>query len=126
MRKLLLVGLLAALVTPALARAQSDFDGTWRIDLSKSVMPAKADVFLLQNGTYQCKSCVPIVNIKADGQDQSIAGNPYYNAISIKIVNDQIIEETQKKNGKIVATSKTTVSPDGNSAIFEFTDKQSH
>jgi hypothetical protein len=89
MRKLLLVGLLAALVTPVLARAQSDFDGTWRIDLSKSVMPAKADVFLLQNGTYQCKSCVPIVNIKADGQDQSIAGNPYYDAIGIKIVNEK-------------------------------------
>ena len=89
-------------------------------------MQTKAEVYLLQNGIYQCKSCVPIVNIKADGQDQSIAGNPYYNAISIKIVNDQIIEETQKKNGKIVATSKTTVSPDGNSAIFEFTDKQSY
>jgi hypothetical protein len=47
-------------------------DGAWRIDLSKSVMPTKADVFLLENGIYQCQRCVPVNNIKADGQDQSV------------------------------------------------------
>jgi hypothetical protein len=121
MRKLLLVGL-AAFLIPVSAMAQSDFDGTWKIDLAKSVMSTKPDVLLLQNGTYQCKSCVPIINIKADGQDQSIGGSPYYDAISIKVVDDRTIEETQKKNGKVLATSKTTVSPDGSSATFEFTD----
>jgi hypothetical protein len=68
-RKLLLVGLSVALLMPVLARAQSDFAGTWRIDLSKSVMSTKPDVFPLQNSIYQCKSCVPIIKIKADRQD---------------------------------------------------------
>ena len=63
MKKLLLAGVLAALLAAVPARAQSDFDGTWRIDLTKSVMPTKAEAFLLQNGIYQCKSCVPIINI---------------------------------------------------------------
>jgi hypothetical protein len=36
-------------------------------------MPTKADVFLLENGIYQCQRCVPVINIKADGQDQSVA-----------------------------------------------------
>jgi hypothetical protein len=44
-------------------------------------MPDKADVLLLQNGTYQCKSCVRSVNAKADGEDHGISGNPYYNAL---------------------------------------------
>src|SRR3984893_3913062 len=85
-------------------------------------MQTKAEVYLLQNGIYQCKSCVPIVNIKADGQDQPVAGNPYYDTISIKVVDDRTIEETKKKGGRVGETSKTTVSPDGSSATFEFTD----
>ena len=122
MRELLLVGLLRALLMPVPARAQSDFDGAWRIDLSKSVMPTKADVFLLQNGIYQCKTCVPIINVKADGQDQSVTGSPYYVAVSVKVLDDRSVEETKRKNGKVVAVSKMVVSPDGSSATFEFTD----
>ena len=112
MKKIVLVGLLVALLIPVTAMAQSDFNGTWKIDLSKSDMRTKQDVFLLQNGIYQCKSCVPIINIKADAQDQSVTGNPYYDAISIEVVDDRTIEESQKKNGKVAATSKITVSPD--------------
>jgi hypothetical protein len=122
MKKIVLPGLLMMLLIPIRAMAQSDFDGTWKIDLTKSVMPTKPDVFLLQNGTYQCKSCVPMINVKADGQNQSVTGNPYYDAIRVKVVDDRSIEETQTKNGKVVATSKIIVSPDGNTATFEFTD----
>jgi hypothetical protein len=75
MRNLLLVGLLLAMVMPTLALGQSDFDGTWKIDLSKSELPSKLEVFLLQSGTYQCKSCVPMIKVKADGTDQSVSGS---------------------------------------------------
>jgi hypothetical protein len=42
--------------------------------------------------------------------------------MSIKVVDDRTIEEVDKKGGKIVATSKTVVAPDGKTASFEFTD----
>jgi hypothetical protein len=122
MRNLLVVGLLLALVMPTLALGQSDFDGTWKIDLIKSQLPTTSQVFLLQNGTYQCKSCVPIINVKADGQDQKVIGNPYYDTISIRVVDERSMEETGKKNGKVVVTSKMTVSADGNTATLEYTD----
>jgi hypothetical protein len=122
MTKLLLVGLLMVFLMPVLAIAQSDFDGTWKIDLNKAVMPNEPDIFLLQNGMYQCKTCVPTISIKADGEDQTIAGNPYYDKISIKVLDDRSIERIEKKNGKTVATSKMKVSPDGSTATFEFTD----
>jgi hypothetical protein len=37
-------------------------------------------------------------------------------------VNDHSIEETDKKNGKVVATSTSTVSADGETVMFTFSD----
>jgi hypothetical protein len=118
----LAVALLAALLLPAMAMGQSAFDGTWKFDLKTAKFPEKPDVFLLQDGTYHCKTCVPAVDVKADGQDQKVSGHPYYDTASIKMVDDRTIEETDKKNGKIVTTSKTWVSADGNTLRFEFSD----
>jgi hypothetical protein len=118
----LAVSLLVALLMPAMAMAQSPFDGTWKVDLTTAKFPEKPDVYLLQNGMYHCKTCVPAVDVKADGQDQKLSGYPYYDSVSITVVDDRTIEETDKKNGKTVATSKTWVSPDGNTLMFEFSD----
>lgn len=121
MRKLALAGLLSAFL-PLAAIAQSSFDGTWKIDLKTAQLPMKPDVLLLQNGRYECKTCVPPLNVKADGQDQKITGHPYYNSVSIKVVNDRTIEETDKKDGKVVGTSTAKVAPDGKTATIDFTD----
>jgi hypothetical protein len=75
MTKLFLIGWLMGFLMPVLAIAQSDFDGTWKIDLNKAVMPNDSEVFLLQNGSYQCKKCVPGINVKADAQDHSVSGS---------------------------------------------------
>lgn len=122
MKKLRLFGMLTLLLTPALAMAQSPFDGTWKTDLSNAQFSHKPDVYLLQNGMYQCKTCVPPINIKADGQNQKVTGHPYFDTMSIKVVDDRTIEETDKKDGKTVTTSKMTVSADGKTATFEFND----
>lgn len=110
------------LLLPALAAAQSAFDGTWKFDLKTAQFPEKPDIFLLQDGMYHCKTCVPAIDVKADGADQKVSGHPYFDTASIKVVDDRTIEETDKKNGKVVATSKTWVSPDGNTLTFEFSD----
>jgi hypothetical protein len=122
MKKLLWFALLASLLTPGLAMAQSAFDGTWKVDLKTAKFPEKPDVYLLQDGMYHCRTCAPPVDVKADGQDQKVSGHPYYDMKSVKILDDRTIEETDKKNGKVVATSKTWVSADGKMLMFEFTD----
>ena len=122
MKKRLWFLLLMPLLTPVLAMAQSAFDGTWKIDLNKAQLPTKPDVYLLQDGMYHCKTCVPPVDIKADGQDQKVSGHPYYDTMSIKVVDDRTIEETDKKVGKTVLTSRTVVWPDGSTLTFTFTD----
>ncbi|HEY2445175.1 MAG TPA: hypothetical protein VGI20_05490 [Rhizomicrobium sp.] len=122
MRKLFIAGLLAAALLPVQTMAQSAFDGTWKGVVSSAKMPTKPDVFLLQNGTYECRTCVPVINIKADGDDQSVAGNPYFDTMAIKIVDDHTVQQTGKKSGKVVFTSTRTVDPDGKTERFEFSD----
>jgi hypothetical protein len=122
MRKLTFLAAFGILLLPIFAAAQNAFDGTWKIDLNKVDFSRKPDMFLLENGMYECKTCVPPYKIKADGTDQPVTGHPYYNTVAIKVVNDHEIEETDKKDGKVVSTSTTTVSPDGNTLMFSFTD----
>jgi len=122
MKKLFIAGWLTLLLMPVLAMAQSAFDGTWKMDTNKMDFPKKPDVYLLQNGMYDCKTCTPPYKIKADGSDQPVSGHPYYDSVAIKVVNDHEIEETDKKNGKVVSTATTTVSSDGNTATFTFSD----
>jgi hypothetical protein len=113
---------LAVLSMPMLAAAQSQFEGTWKVDLSTANFPKKPTVFLLQNGMYECKSCIPPIAVKADGTDQPVSGQPYYDSVAIKVVNDHGIEETDKKSGEVVTTSTSTVSPDGKTMSFTFND----
>lgn len=122
MRKLFWFGLLMLLLMPLLAMAQSAFDGTWKVDLNQAQLSKKPDVFLLQDGMYHCKACVPPIDVKADGQDQKVTGHPYYDTVNVKIVDDHTVEVNDKKDGKTVIVSKNTVSPDGKTLNFEFTD----
>lgn len=82
-------------------------------------MPKKVNVWLLQHGTYKCSSCSPIVQVRADGKDQPVKGQPY-DTISIKIVDPRTVKEIEKKNGQVVSDEKFTVSQDGKTITDEF------
>ena len=122
MRKTKWAVMLGLLLMPLFVVSQSQFAGTWKVDMNKVDFSRKPDVYLLQNGMYECKTCVPPVSVKANGEDQAVSGHPYYDTVAIKVVNDHEIEETDKKNGKVVQTTTVTVSPDGKTATFQFTD----
>ncbi len=117
MKKLLFV----LMLVPLLGWAQSPFDGTWKVDMNKSKLPKKPDVFLLQNGMYECKSCIPAVNIKADGQFQALSGDPYRDTLMVKVVDDKHVEFASQKAGKDVSTTTRTVSDDGNTMTIAWT-----
>ena len=121
MKKSLWMGLLV-LFCPLCAMAQSSFDGTWKIDTNKVQMSKKPDIIVLQKGTYECETCVPPIRVKADGTEQKVTGHPYFDTIIVQVVDDHTVKETEKKGGKVVATSTTTVSADGKTAKFDFTD----
>jgi hypothetical protein len=122
MKKSLLFASVLLFLTPIISRAQSSLDGNWKFDLNKIKMPEKPDVYLLQDGMYHCSTCVPPIDVKADGQDQKVTGHPYYDTVAVHVVDDHTVEITDKKNGKTVATVKTVVSADGKTATVEFSD----
>jgi hypothetical protein len=123
MKKLLFLAPLGAMLFAAnMLIAQSPIDGTWKIDMSKVDFSKKPDVFLLKGGMYSCKTCTPPYTVKADGSDQAVSGHPYFDSVAIQVVSDHEIKETDKKGGKVVATSTVTVSADGKKAMVEFSD----
>jgi len=108
------------LLAPSLLFAQSAFTGTWRFSAQSGQFSGKPDTYSLQGGVYRCDSCVPKIDVKADGQDHERKGSPYSDTISVKVVDDHTVEMTSKKAGKVVGNSKDTVSADGKSLTTEW------
>src|SRR5476649_2905908 len=93
--------------------AQSVFNGTWRPDPQIFSPERKPDVLALANGYYDCNTCQPSYSIKADGKDQPLLNNPFYDTLSITLVDDRTVTKIGKKAGKTTAEMKVTVSADG-------------
>jgi hypothetical protein len=118
-RKIIEAGLLIAFAAPTVAIAQSAINGTWKLDVRALPLDTRINVWILQSGRYQCKSCTPPIDVKADGNDQSTPGQQY-DTISIRILDDHTIRLIEKKNGQVDSDEKFTVSPDGNTCTDEF------
>jgi hypothetical protein len=119
--KAYLLAAIAALA-PASALAASPFDGTWKINVGTAQPPDKPNVYLLQDGSYSCRSCAPNFTIPADGAPHAIAGNPYIDSIAIKVVDARTIVETDSKAGKTMWVYTTSVAADRRSMTTVMVD----
>jgi hypothetical protein len=90
--------------------AQSPFDGTWIIESGPMTAPAKPEIYLLANGVFRKTG----TQIKADGNDQTVPENGYWDTISVRIVDEHTVEIISKKAGKTMFMETDTVSQDGN------------
>lgn len=113
---------LVVLFFPATLLAQSPFDGTWVTKLETLRLPKKPDTYLLRDGTYSCSSCVPRLQVKADGQDHPVAGSPYFSTVSVKAVDERSLRIVEKQAGRTVYEETDSVSPDGNALTQKITD----
>ena len=120
---MLVAGLIFAVALSC--RAQSPFDGTWRINMDESTRPAEPFVYLLQNGVFDCPSCAPGIRVKADGQDHPapghLVGHPQYDTISVREIDANTVAFVTKKGGAMVDEQTRTVSGDGNTMIVKTT-----
>ncbi len=60
---------------------------------------------------------------KFDGKDYPIQGDPGKTMVSLKRIGNDTIEETDKREGKVVGINRMTVSKDGKSIEVVYTDK---
>ena len=59
---------------------------------------------------------------KLDGKDVPYVGDPGTTSVSLKRIGDSI-EETDKRDGKVISVSKMTVSPSGKTMNIMVDDK---
>jgi hypothetical protein len=104
--------LAAAMCVAAASRAQSPFDGTWRIDAAKAKFDPKPFTIYTSDGWYHCVSCTPPFAVQADGQFHAISGEPF-DTISATLVDPHTILIVSKKGDKTIEEDKGTVSADG-------------
>lgn len=115
--------LIALLVlVPAIALAKTPFDGTWKLNLDSVKYSGKPTEALLIDGQYTCKTCVPPYTVKADGTQQPTPGNSFIDHIAVKVLSPTAVEFVQMRDGKVVVDGTETVSADGKTATFAFTD----
>jgi hypothetical protein len=114
--------LLASWLFPATAIAATALDGTWKEDLSTAKFSGKPIVLSLKKGTYQCVSCVPPEQIKADGKPHKLTGDPYDDSGLAAIISPTEVDITLGKAGKTQSTLALTVSADGNTLTWKGTD----
>jgi hypothetical protein len=119
MKKTMMLVALVILV-PKISSAQSAFGGTWRMNLKDTQYVGKQNMSL-RDGVYRCDTCVPKINVKADGRDYPQSGSPYSDAIRVRVVSEKTVEIVSKKGGKIVDTETMTASGDGNTLRTEST-----
>jgi hypothetical protein len=60
---------------------------------------------------------------KLDGKDYPVKGTYGYNSVSLKRVDARTMEETDKRDGKVVEVSTMTVAPDGKKMTVVATNK---
>ncbi len=118
MKKLIVA---VALLMPALSAAQTSLDGTWKIDVASAKLPDKPEKTLLKDSRYRCSTCVPPIDVKADGKDQPVAGSKYFDTIAVTVVDDNHVRFTSKKGGKVVQEGTAMVGSDGTTLTEEFT-----
>jgi hypothetical protein len=119
MKKLLVA---VALLIPAIASAQVSIDGTWKIDVATAKFPEKPDKYEIKDGRYTCATCVPSIDVKADGTDQQVTGSKYRDTVAVTVVDDHTVRFISKKDGKVVSEGKSTVGSDGTMLTEEFTE----
>jgi hypothetical protein len=60
---------------------------------------------------------------KCDGKDYPYKGDPGTTSVSLKKIDENTIEETDKRNGKVIGVSTMTIAPDGKTMKMVVDDK---
>jgi hypothetical protein len=134
MRKLSLA-LCAILLLAAVVHAAENFLGTWTLNVAKSKYdpgpaPKSQTTILEAVADGATKERGDRVNAdgsrtqwewtaKFDGKDYPVKGDPDRDTVSLKKIDDNTIDVTNKKDGKVTNTMKIVVAKDGKSRTNE-------
>jgi hypothetical protein len=100
--------------------------GSWRTEKVDSVSDNGLTITYqgTENGLKMSDQNGNSYDAKFDGKEYPINGDPGHTMVSLKRVGNDTIEETDKRDGKVVGVFRITVSADGKSIAAEYNDKQ--
>jgi len=99
--------------------------GAWRPEKVNSVSSNGLTVTYqgTENGLKMSDQNGNSYDAKFDGKEYPINGDPGKTVVSLKRVGNDTIEETDKRDGKVVGISRMTVSKDGKTIHIDYTNK---
>lgn len=104
------------------AASLAALNGTWTVDLASLKFGGKPDEYLVKDGSYNCASCIPPLTVAADGQLHAVADRPYFDSMSVTVVDERTIDIRRQKGGKDVSSANLQVSEDGKTMTVKFKD----
>jgi hypothetical protein len=63
---------------------------------------------------------------KFDGKDYLVEDDPAHTMVSVKLLSPNSVEQTNKRNGKVVSVLRLTVAPDGETIQVTYEDKEAN
>ncbi len=96
--------------------------GTWKADLASLKFEGKPDEYTLANGNYSCATCIPPLTVAADGAFHPVADRPYFDSMSVRVVDSRSVEMLRRKGDKQVSSATLAVSEDGSVLTTKFID----
>ena len=111
------------LLLPAVALADSAFDGNWKTRMDSLNVSGRPDALEVANGVYTCSTCAPEIRVQADGVDHPVSGHPYYDTVAVTVLSPTSLRIVDKKTGQEVYNITYTVSGDGATLNARVTDR---
>lgn len=109
----------ANMATPA-AAANDPLDGTWKADLASVQIDEDPGVYLLKGGQYSCSTCVPPLTVAADGAFHPVKDRPYYDSMSMTVVDENTVKTVRRKGDAMVSESTMKAEPDGKTLTIDW------
>ena len=98
--------------------------GQWRMDTVKNAtLAGTLTIYQTTPGGMKISDGSQSYEAKLDGQDHPRNGD-VHSTVSLKLIDDYTLEETDKQDGKIVGVTRSILSKDGKSMTVEVSSKQ--
>ena len=111
-----------AAATETAAADLGALSGTWKTDRDSIKFEGKPEEFILNAGKFTCSTCLPPLELVADGAFHEVKGRAYSDHMAIKAVDDKTMEWKSQKGGRDTFAATFSVSADGNTLTRKFKD----
>lgn len=111
------------LLLPLPAWAAGPLDGTWKLDIKSFHFDTKPVELSIGGGRFKCVGCEAdtVIDVKADGTDQKVAGTPNFDTANVKIVDNNRIKIAYKKSGAVAFELDVEAAADGKTSTTRWT-----